>query len=131
MRIRDSELPPTGIERLDREHAQLATLVGAARGWAAQGDVRRSRESMIHALRLLERHVGHEEEILIQAGSDRVLELRRAHEALLVSLEELCDEAGRHGGVWLLRRLEPVSGFMEACFVREAEALRRVGRDAA
>lgn len=121
----------SGIPMIDMDHEKLVAqmqLAGRAiRALDRQGAV----AVLARAVRLAEIHAQEEEEYLQRCGFEGILDIRRAHEALVVALEQLETDAAVAEPAILLARLDAVVEFMSDTFTKEAEGISRFLRRAA
>ncbi len=114
----------TGIPFIDAEHQRLESLAQQAVQACRRGDHDGVAAIVGRALALASNHFEELEQYLLRAGYHRVIEVRRAHEALMVSLEELADSLAAHRAD-APARVEAVRDYLDRSFSSEAANIRR------
>lgn len=117
-------LPRTGVLVIDTDHEQLQAMMDSAHRAARLGDHPAAALLLERVVRLAELHSREEEDYLMRSNYDRMLDVRRDHERLVLALEELCEHA-RAAAPDLAERARAVCGFLDDSMCREVEAMRR------
>ncbi|GEM_PF-6811219 len=115
----------SGIDSIDHDHEHLQILITLAERSAINGDRKHCRQMLQRAIGFLEEHAGTEEHLLTRSGYSGVLDVRRGHERLIVSLEQaLAGVESRERGA-LIDELRRISDFMTDRAGRDGHSLRR------
>lgn len=115
----------SGVDSIDQDHEHLHILITLAERSAVNGDRRHCGQMLHRAALFLEQHAGSEEHLLTRSGYDRVLDVRRGHERLIVALEQaLADVETKERGA-LIDDVRGISDFMAHSVSRDAHSLRR------
>jgi hemerythrin len=117
-------VPKTGVLAIDIDHEQLQAMLEAAHRATRLGDAESSLAQIGRAVRLAELHAQEQEEYLIRSNFDRVLDIRREHERLVLALEQLLHAAQRRDAD-IVTRVQAVRIFLRQAVQREADGLRR------
>lgn len=117
-------VPRTGVLAIDMDHEQLQAMLEAAHRAARRGETGAAAEVLERAVRLAELHSQEEEDYLLRCNFDRVLDVRRGHERLVLAIEELLHAAAAREDDLALR-IQAVRGFLHDSVQREADGLRR------
>lgn len=115
----------SGIDSIDHDHEHLHILIDLAERSAVNGDRRHCGEMLKRAAAFLEAHAGREEDLLMRCGYDRVLEIRRGHERLIVSLEQALAGIETAERAALVDEIRRIMEYLSDSVSREAQSLRR------
>jgi hemerythrin len=114
-----------GVDSIDCEHEHLHILMNLAERSAVHDDRRHCRQMLEQALVFLETHARDEEHLLTGRGYKRIIEVRRGHERLILSLEQaLATVEGKERGD-LIDEIRRITDFLTDSAHSEALALRR------
>lgn len=115
----------SGIDSIDQDHEHLHILINLAERSAVNGDRRHCGQMLQRAVTFLEQHAGNEEHLLTRSGYDRVMDVRRVHERLILSLEQALLSVERKDRMALIEEMRRIGGFLAESTKREAFSLRR------
>ena len=115
----------SGVDSIDRDHEHLHVLMTLAERSAINGDRRHCGQMLQRAVLFLEKHAGREEYVLMRCGYDRVLEVRRSHERVLVLMEQTLDGIETRDRAALIDDLRCIGDFLVDSVARDSYAMRR------
>jgi hemerythrin-like metal-binding protein len=98
------DLPSTGWDALDREHAELARVLAALRSSVADDDLERARASAEDLVRVAARHFAHEELLMRETGYARLLQHKEAHDLYLADAAAFARQVAEDGLTLEFRR---------------------------
>lgn len=115
----------SGVESIDQDHEHLHILLNLAERSAVNGDRRHCGQMLQRAVSFLEEHAGNEEHLLTRCGYERVLDVRRGHERMILLLEQTLAELDGKSRAELIDETRRISDYLADSVARESYALRR------
>lgn len=114
-----------GLESIDRDHEHLQILITLAERSAINGDRRHCGQMLQRAAGFLETHAGREEHLLTRCGYPHVLEVRRGHEGIILSLEQALSRLDDLDRLGLIEEVRRIAEFLADRIGRDTQAVAR------
>lgn len=114
-----------GLDSIDCDHEHLQILITLAERSAVNGDRRHCGQMLQRAAGFLESHAGREEHLLTRCGYPNVLEVRRGHEHMMLSLEQALTRLHGLERLELIDEIRRVAEYLAERIARDTQAVAR------